>query len=317
MTASASDRPRPPRVFATATATPDAGTPAPAEVDALPPRLFGDGLSETLPRAHVPRPKTKTRIRQHLNPLAARWRGPITLPADWYASSFDNPTLPLIVDVGCAKGRFAERLALRDGSRNVLGLEIRAPLVDEANSRASRLGLTNLSFLACNANVSLSPTLAQAAPGTLDVVLLQFCDPWFKKRHAKRRMVDSEMVRVVHDALREADGVRSGRRTVFVQTDVRELAEEMRARFDAHPGFVRDGGVEWTGDGWLLQSPLAEKTEREICVERSGGRVYRALFTLAAAGWETAAEGVKATLEGDTGGSEASEEVDFDVFVDD
>eukprot|EP00171_Calliarthron_tuberculosum_P014816 IDg14816t1 len=175
---------------------------------------------------------------------------------------------------------------MRERERNVLALEIRAPLVEEAKERARERALHNVAYLACNANVSLRAVLDAAPAGALREVTLQFCDPWFKKKHEKRRMVDRELVTAIHDALRAAHGARPAAHTVFMQTDVLPLGEQMRSLFDAHRGLVRNPACEWTSDGWLVANPYAVKTEREICVERKHGRVYRALFTLAADGWD-------------------------------
>lgn len=80
----------------------------------------------------------KVRVRQHVNPLRAEYQQPIG-PVDWSAA-FDDPTLPLVVDLGCGPGRYLlllERraaegkigLGVPDGGRcNYLGVEIRRPV---------------------------------------------------------------------------------------------------------------------------------------------------------------------------------------------
>ena len=62
---------------------------------------------------------------------------------------------------------------------------------------------------------------------------IQFPDPWFKKKHAKRRMVNEELVETI-----AVNKLAIGGR-VFVQTDIEFLAEEM---FD----LFRDGQGGWT-----------------------------------------------------------------------
>ena len=54
----------------------------------------------------------------------------------------------------------------------------------------------------------------------LQMVTIHFPDPWFKKKHAKRRMVNAELVATIVNKL--ASGGR-----IFVQTDIEFLAEEM------------------------------------------------------------------------------------------
>lgn len=218
-------------------------------------------------------------MRQHVNPLARRWSQPLDLPAGWYRRAYSNPDLPLVVDVGVAKGRFLTRMALRERGVNFLGLEIREPLVHQANRVVAELNLGNVFYLACNANVSLGMVLCDVPDGVLKEVYVQFCDPWFKKRHAKRRMVNEGLVAQIYDGLRK--GKQEGR--VFLQSDILEIAAEMTWFFETHGGFRRIGeedGFQCGLDGWLSSNPLEEPTEREIAVLKKGGNVYRALYGL-------------------------------------
>ena len=169
---------------------------------------------------------------------------------------------------------------------NYLGLEIREPLVHQANRCAADANLHNLFYIACNVNVSLSAILQQAPRGVLKHVYVQFCDPWFKKKHAKRRMVTPKLVSDIYDAMRAANpGVLNGVDVpfVFVQSDVLGLAEEMTALFDTHKGFKRVREKDGAGEGeyqWLQTNPIGLPTEREIAVLKKGGSVYRAVYHL-------------------------------------
>ena len=71
------------------------------------------------------------RVRQHVNPLKKELQVAHP-PPDWHAM-LDDPTLPLMVDVGCGYGRFPLKYAMARPSENVLGLEIRSPLVKRAS----------------------------------------------------------------------------------------------------------------------------------------------------------------------------------------
>lgn len=230
----------------------------------------------------------QVRIRQHLNPLARRWSQPVSLPSDWYARAFEDTSLPLIVDVGVAKGRFLLKLASANANVNYLGLEIREPLVHQANRCAADASLRNLFYIACNANVSLGRVLSDAPPDVLKEVYVQFCDPWFKKRHAKRRMVTPPLVNDIFLALSRSDKDDNRKRNdserrVFMQSDVLEIAYEMRNIFDEHCGFKRVGsadGVACVKDEWLEANPIGVPTEREVAVLNKDLDVYRALYVL-------------------------------------
>jgi len=202
----------------------------------------------------------RVRVHQHVNPLAPYYRqAPQSVDIE---SIFADPDRPLLLDIGCARGRFLLRMAEAEPAWNYLGIEIRQPLVDEANRIASDAGLTNLHYEFCNAMLWLGRLLADIPDGILQVVTIQFPDPWFKKKHAKRRMVNAELVSAVVDKLS-----RGGR--VFVQSDIESLSDEM---FEL---FRRDERLTETR---AAENTFAVKTEREKSVEARGLPVYRTVF---------------------------------------
>ncbi len=204
------------------------------------------------------------RVRHHVNPLSQKYQTPVG-SLDW-SKVYANPTQPLHLDIGCGKGHFLSSMAQLEPGWNFLGLEIREPLVQEANTRRDKLGLTNLHYLFCNVNNSLRSLLSSFPTGTLQRVTIQFPDPWFKNRHAKRRLVQPELVAELATYL-TVEGV------VFLQSDIEALAVEMCDRFAAHPAFQRQGGQEW-----LAENPLPVPTEREKSTLSRGEPVYRSLF---------------------------------------
>ncbi|MGB5962211.1 MAG: tRNA (guanosine(46)-N7)-methyltransferase TrmB [Coleofasciculaceae cyanobacterium] len=207
---------------------------------------------------------SKVRVRQHVNPLSKKYQTPIT-PPNW-SEVYSKPQQPLHLDIGCARGEFVLSMAQLQPGWNFLGVEIRQPLVEQANAKVRELGLDNLFYLFGNINNSLEPLLASFSPQTLQRVTIQFPDPWFKKRQAKRRVVQPELVEVLAKYL-TVGGV------VFLQSDVEEVAQEMCDRFSAHPAFQRQAPHTW-----LPTNPLPISTERELFTLSNGEPVYRALF---------------------------------------
>ena len=204
----------------------------------------------------------RVRVHQHVNPLAPFYRQaprPIDLAAD-----FADPTLPLHLDVGCARGRFILRMAEYEPQWNFLGVEIREPLVAEANRVAEEKGLTNLHYEFCNAMLWLDRLLQNIPDGVFQLASIQFPDPWFKKKHAKRRMVNMELVDAILGKL--APGGR-----VFIQTDIEPLADEMFKLFRERKVLT---------EIQIDANPFPVKTEREKAVEEKGLPVYRAMFTI-------------------------------------
>ncbi len=202
----------------------------------------------------------RVRVHQHVNPLSPYYRqepDPVDL-----SRVFAKPERPLLLDIGCARGRFLLRMAEAEPDWNYLGVEIREPLVDEANRLAKDAGLDNLHYVFCNAMLWLNRLLDDMPHGVLRAVTIQFPDPWFKKKHAKRRMVNTELVDTVSRHLPHG-----GR--VFIQTDIEPLAAEM---------FVQFRDVNVYDELVVDRNPFAVKTEREIAVEAKELPVYRAIF---------------------------------------
>jgi tRNA (guanine-N7-)-methyltransferase len=205
----------------------------------------------------------RVRVHQHVNPLAPFYRQApraIDLAAD-----FVDPNLPLHLDIGCARGRFILRMAEHEPKWNFLGVEIREPLVIEANRIAEEKGLAgNLHYEFCNAMLWLDRLLQEIPAGILQMVTIQFPDPWFKKKHAKRRMVNAELINAILHRL-AVDG------RIFVQTDIEPLADEMFGLFRERRELVEIA---------IDENPFPTKTERERAVEDKGLPVYRAIFAI-------------------------------------
>ena len=206
----------------------------------------------------------KVRVRQHVNPLSNKYQTPVQ-PPNW-ENVYAQPAQPLHLDIGCARGEFLLSMATLQPNWNFLGLEIREPLVEQANAKVSELGLSNLHYLFCNVNNSLKPLLETFRVGRLQRVTIQFPDPWFKKRQVKRRVVQPELIDTLAAYL--IDGGE-----VFLQSDVEAVAVQMCDRFEAHPAFQKQGAQTW-----LATNPLPVPTEREVSTLSHGEPVYRALF---------------------------------------
>ncbi|NEQ98164.1 MAG: tRNA (guanosine(46)-N7)-methyltransferase TrmB [Cyanothece sp. SIO2G6] len=204
------------------------------------------------------------RVRQHVNPLAIQYREPSALP-DW-SDIYADLAQPFHLDIGSAHGHFLFGMAQQHPDWNFLGLEIRKPLVDFANAQQQVMGLGNLYFLFGNVTASLHTLLASLPDQSLQRVTIQFPDPWFKRRHHKRRVVQPELVDTLAQYL-----VPGG--WLFVQSDIEGVAVEMRDRIHAHTAFSDQGeGL------WYPENPFAVLTEREAMTAEKGEPVYRALF---------------------------------------
>lgn len=206
----------------------------------------------------------RVRVRQHVNPLSYKYRCPIISPQ--WDQIYPNPQQPLHLDIGCARGKFLLKMAQLQPQMNFLGVEIREPLVREANEHREYLGLNNLHFLFGNINI-LPEIFFESLPSyTLQTVSIQFPDPWFKHRHLKRRVVQRELVSAIAKYLVQ-------RGDIFLQSDIKEVAQEMSDRFSENPAFLKQHSSQW-----LAENPFSVATEREIATFRKNQPVYRTLF---------------------------------------
>ncbi|MGK7910623.1 MAG: tRNA (guanosine(46)-N7)-methyltransferase TrmB [Synechococcus sp.] len=202
---------------------------------------------------------TQVRVRNHVNPLAVQYQ--IPTPSPHWEQAYARLHQPFHLDIGTGTGRFLLAMAQHNPEWNFLGVEIRRPLVERANAWVQELGLTNVHFLACNINVTL-PNLFAAAE--LSRVSIQFPDPWFKVRHQKRRVVQPELVDLL------ATLVKPGQ-SVFLQSDIEEVAVEMEQRFTDCSAFTNPNGPHARIDC----NPLGIPTRREVTCAAKGLPIYR------------------------------------------
>lgn len=216
-----------------------------------------------------PQKPRRRKIRQHINPLSEMAMRSAILAEDWVQSAFGDPALPMTVDIGSAMGGWCLESAKSNPERNFLGLEIRPGAHDAAVSRLEKAPLANCHFLKANANVDLKRILTDldAANAQVDRILIQFPDPYFKKRHFKRRLVNPDVAHIIADALsRSASRHRQQHDNPFfayLASDVKDLADYMREVFRNETN-LREDPV--SPDAWLDPSPLERPTERERAV---------------------------------------------------
>ena len=90
----------------------------------------------------------------------------------------------LYVELGTGKGDFISQLALRHPDVNFIGIEAQQDVLYSAAKKVRELGLTNVRLLVFDIN-NIESIFAEHE---VDQFYINFCDPWPKKRHAKRRL---------------------------------------------------------------------------------------------------------------------------------
>ena len=91
---------------------------------------------------------------------------------------------PLYVELGTGKGGFISQIAAREPENSFLGIEVQQDVLYRAAQRVHEADLKNVRLLVFDIH-ALEDILA---PGEVDGIYINFCDPWPKARHAKRRL---------------------------------------------------------------------------------------------------------------------------------
>ena len=205
-------------------------------------------------------------MRQHVNPLSQFFQLPLSLPSKNVL--FRKSHYPIHLDIGSAKGEFLIELATKSPDWNFVGLEIREPLVAFCEKKRKKLNLNNLKFLFCNVNVSLDEWLLDFDDGQLKRVSIQFPDPWFKRKHYKRRVLKINLLNSIAKSMNK-DG------EIFIQSDILKLFNSMTNTMDESKYFNRKD----LGDMILLdKNPYNVKTDRELYSLKKNLPIYREMY---------------------------------------
>jgi len=206
-------------------------------------------------------------VRQHVNPLSQFFQLPLSLPSK--SILFKNSHYPIHLDIGSGKGEFLIDLALKFPKWNFLGLEIREALVNSSERKREKLELQNLKFLYCNVNISLDEWLSDLDVNQLKRVSIQFPDPWFKRKHLKRRVLKKSLLNSIARYMSRDDG------ELFIQSDIFRLIQYMSSVIEDSIYFDRK---VINGLKLLKKNPYEVSTERESFVDKQNLPIYRAMY---------------------------------------
>ncbi|HYM36611.1 MAG TPA: tRNA (guanosine(46)-N7)-methyltransferase TrmB [Steroidobacteraceae bacterium] len=135
---------------------------------------------------------------------------------------------PRMLEIGFGTGDALLAYAQQHPDRDCLGIEVHRPGVGHLMLKAHEAQLCNVRVICHDAVEVLAQSLLAHS---LDAVHIFFPDPWHKKRHHKRRLIQTSFVDLLAKTLR-SDGV------VLLATDWENYAEQMRTVMDAHPAFT-------------------------------------------------------------------------------
>jgi len=135
---------------------------------------------------------------------------------------------PKILEIGFGMGEATAHIAAQHPQNDYLCVEVHTPGVGSLLKQVEELGLTNIRIVQHDAVEVLRHMLA---PASLDGVHIFFPDPWHKKRHNKRRLIQPELVALLCERLKPGG-------YVHMATDWQDYAEQVLAVFSAEPRLV-------------------------------------------------------------------------------
>ena len=108
------------------------------------------------------------------------------LPAVHFPELFGNPN-PVEIEIGCGKGKYLLTRAMETPAINFLGLDRAGKWMMIGKKKSDKRNLANLIFL----KAEVREFLERIAAGSIRGFHIYFPDPWPKRRHRKRRLVDA------------------------------------------------------------------------------------------------------------------------------
>ncbi|MES9943386.1 MAG: tRNA (guanosine(46)-N7)-methyltransferase TrmB [Candidatus Thiodiazotropha sp.] len=139
---------------------------------------------------------------------------------------------PLTLEIGFGNGEALAQIAARHPDEDFLGVEVHTPGVGHLMLKLAEQETHNVRILQTDAMQLLRQQIPEAS---LNRVLLYFPDPWHKRRHHKRRIVQQEFADLIQRVLKPG-GV------IHMATDWEEYARQMMAVFTRHNGFRNQAG---------------------------------------------------------------------------
>ncbi len=206
-------------------------------------------------------------MRQHVNPLSKNFDEIEKVPS--LIEMFADPKLPLHLDIGCAAGEFLFELALENCSWNYIGIEIRERLIKTAKIKALEREMRNLYFLFGNFNNIAKNYHCKFLLEKANSMSFNFPDPWFKKRHYKRRVIQPEFIDLLSHSMQKES-------LIFIKTDVKDLFDYMDFIISSNLTFHRLGKNDINFS--KAYNPNKIKTNREKNVISDNLEIFERIY---------------------------------------
>lgn len=197
-------------------------------------------------------------IEQHWQDYVIEFTGAVLNPDEL----FPHPA-PLTVEIGFGMGDSLLAMAAAQPEQNFLGIEVHKPGVGKLLHGIAEQQLNNLRLICHDAK----EVIQQGLPGaSVDRFLIFFPDPWHKKKHHKRRIIQPPFAALLSDRLKPGG-------KLHLATDWEPYAEHMLEVLDAEPSLKNTNGP-----GQFWPSPDRPQTKFQRRGEKLGHGVWDLLY---------------------------------------
>ncbi len=182
-------------------------------------------------------------------------------PADWSAvfGREQGDERPLIVEIGFGQGEFLLHLARNNPDARIIGFEIANRPLTRTEGKIERAGLTHIRVIHSMAETALHHLFVPASIRQLHV---NFPDPWFKKDHSHRRLMQRDTLDAIVNRLASGG-------EFYLATDILAYAEMSRDLLAETPGLENR-----LPDAWAAAMPGRVVTKYEAAARREGRACY-------------------------------------------
>ncbi|GHJ40532.1 tRNA (guanine-N(7)-)-methyltransferase [Streptomyces sp. TS71-3] len=171
---------------------------------------------------------------------------------------------PVVLEIGFGMGDATARMAADDPETGILAVDVHTPGQGNLLALVERAGLTNIRVANGDAVILLRMMLR---PASLDGLRVYFPDPWPKKRHQKRRLIQPAFLDLAASRLKPGA-------LLHCATDWEPYAEQMLRVLTAHPCFDNTSA----DGGFAARPPFRPRTRFEEQGEEKGHVVRDLLF---------------------------------------
>lgn len=171
---------------------------------------------------------------------------------------------PLVLEIGFGMGDSLLAMAEAEPDKDFIGIEVHPPGVGRLINNAGKAEIRNLRVYMADAIDVLNDSIGD---GSLDRFQLYFPDPWHKKKHHKRRIVQPEFVRLICSKLKSGG-------LLHMATDWENYAEQMREVLEMEPQLENTAGK----NNYSPRPDFRPETKFERRGQRLGHGVWDLLY---------------------------------------